>query len=471
MQVVGRNKEVELLQGCLKSNQAELVVVHGRRRIGKTYLIGNLYEKNIAFELTGMYNVSLSVQLENFYFTLNSKRKQKNRPKSWVEAFHQLSVYLNGLKSKKKKVIFIDEFPWLDSRKSNFLPAFENFWNSYAAKRSDLIVVVCGSAASYMVKKILHSKGGLYNRLTQKIHLKAFNLHETELLLKRNKVNYTRYDILLLYMILGGVPKYLELLTKGESVAQAIDRLCFSEQGILRTEFSEIFSSLYTQSYNHIAVVRALAKVRKGLTRNEIIAKSKVKSGGTISKTLMELEQSGFIERYEPLDGVKRALYRLTDEYSLFYLKYIEGQKPEAQTWLKLQVKNTFKAWAGYTFESVCIKHIAQIKNALNILGVHTTHGSWIERDDNGGSQIDLLINRDDNVINVCEMKFYRAPFTIDKKYAKELERKVGKFVESTKEKKNVWLTFITSNGLTSNGYSKQLVQSTVEIDDLFENL
>jgi len=467
--VIGREPEKKILLKALSSNQAALIVVYGRRRIGKTFLVRSVYRNHIRFEFSGIHNLGLNDQLTNFYLLLSKKLRNIEKPKSWIEAFFLLGQYFDRLTSKKKKVLFIDEFPWLDTRKSKFLPAFENFWNSYVTKRDDMVVVICGSAASYMVKNIISSKGGLHNRLTQKIRLQPFSLRETELLLKSNQVILTRYDIAQIYMALGGVPFYLEKIEKGDSVAQAIDRLCFSKHGVLRTEFDSVFVSLFDQHDNHYTIVRMLAKVRKGLTRNEILKESKVKSGGTLSKTLFELEESGFIEKYLPYQGKKDSLYRLTDEYSLFYLKFIEKSKTaDSGSWMTIYGKQTYKAWSGFTFESTCIKHIKQIKYALKISGINSYHGSWVGKGTKTGAQIDLLIDRDDNVINLCEMKFVNSKFTIDKKYALELANKSNTFQLATKTRKNIFTTFITSYGLVDNKYRKQFVQNELVLDDLF---
>jgi len=470
--LVGRKRETGILLGALDSDRSELIAVYGRRRVGKTFLIRKVYSEHIRFEFSGMHEVPLKQQLENFHLTLSAKNSNFNKPTNWIEAFHQLRQYFDRLTSNKKKVIFIDEFPWLDTRKSNFFPAFDNFWNSYASKRNDMVVVICGSAASYMIKKIIKSKGGLHNRLTHKIQLAPFNLNETEQLLKYNKVKLTRYDIIQLYMAIGGIPHYLDKILSGESVAQALDRLCFSENGFLRLEFSNVFASLFDQYENHEAIIRALAKVRKGLTRTEILTKSKLKSGGTLTHTIQELEESGFIEKYIPYKGTKDATYRLSDEYSMFYIKYIEKTKATKNgIWMKMQGQQSYKIWSGFSFETICIKHLEQIKEALKISGIHTEHGSWIEKNTENGVQIDLLIDRDDHVINLCEMKFYNTEFSIDKKYANEIVKKMNTFTERTKTKKSVFITFITTFGLVSNQYKKQYVQNELTMECLFTDL
>ncbi len=470
--LIGRKNEIKTLSKALNSNKSELIAVYGRRRVGKTFLIRNVYKNRILFEISGIYKVPLKQQLYNFHLTLSVKNTNFKKPSGWIEAFHQLSKYISSQRSEKKKVIFIDEFPWLDTRKSGFLPAFDNFWNSFASKRDDLVVVICGSAASYMIQNIIKSKGGLHNRLTEKIQLAPFNLYETEALLKQNKVKLTRYDILQIYMAMGGIPHYLERISSGESVAQAIDRLCFRKDGFLRSEFKNIFASLFNQYENHALIIRILASVRKGLTRTEIVHRGKIRSGGTLSKTLIELEESGFIEKYIPYRGNKDALYRLSDEYSMFYIKYIENTKAsDNDIWMKMHQQASYKIWSGFSFETICMKHLAQIKEGLKISGINAIQGSWIEKNTPNSTQIDLLIDRDDNVINLCEMKFYNTEYAIDKKYANEIAKKVNAFSISTKTKKSVFVTFITTYGLIQNQYSNQFVQNELTMDHLFIDL
>jgi len=479
--VIGRKAEKAILQSALTSARPELLVVYGRRRVGKTFLIRTVYKKDMRFEFTGMHKASMQDQLKNFHLTLNDLRKGYTQASDWLEAFHQLRDHITKIRSKKKKVIFLDEFPWLDSRRSRFLSAFDAFWNSFASKRTDIVVVICGSAASYMINKIIKNKGGLHNRITQRIQLAPFDLAETEQLLRHHGNRLSRYDVLRLYMAMGGIPHYLDKVLPSESVAQAIDRLCFRKNGFLRLEFSNVFASLFDRSENHESVVRALSSIRRGLTRSELIKKSKLPSGGTLSKTLVELEESGFIQRYTPYRGVKDSFYRLSDEYSMFYLKFIEKTKPSRGAyWLKLQNSPSYRSWSGFTFETVCMKHVEQIKKALGISGIHSDEASWAERTDmvasqvkkpTEGAQIDLLIDRDDHVINLCEMKFSNSTFTITKKYGSELAKKVSVFRESTATKKSLFVTMITTYGTSDNEHSRQYVQKSLTMDCLFEEL
>ncbi len=471
--IIGREPEIAAINAIMRSTGSHLIAVTGRRRIGKTYLIRSYFREQIDVELIGVLNANMETQLQQFDYALRkkeSKRSKRTAPANWMEAFQQLIVYLEARKPKRKQVIFIDEFPWLDTHKSGFLGAFDWFWNNWASQRN-IAVIICGSAASWMIRKVINHRGGLHNRVTDRIHLEPFTLKETEAFLKYNKVSLDRYQIATLYMALGGVPHYLKEIRRGESAMQAIQRICFDKKGLLANEFGNLYTSLFKKADNHLSIVKALAKKRKGLTRAEIITGSGLKDGGTLSQTLEELEWSGFIESYLPFGKVKKEkLFRLTDEYSLFYLVFMHQKKNV--NWMQLSAGSTWKSWSGYTFESLCMKHLPQIKHALGIGAVYTEYSSFIHKGtkDAAGSQIDLLIDRRDHVINICEMKFSETSFILTKAYANELRQKMAVFQSETKTRKSLFLTFITTFGVSQNAHSIGLVQQQVVLDDLFRS-
>jgi hypothetical protein len=472
--MTGREKEVATLQALLTTGEAELVSVIGRRRVGKTFLVESVYAGRIAFEVTGIQNASNQEQLENFSIALNLYSKSPlpvQSPKSWLEAFRQLILFLENTAGTEKRVVFFDEMPWLAAPRSGFLNAFGFFWNSWAVK-NNVVVVICGSAASWMIQKVVHNKGGLYNRITKRIHLQPFSLYETELYLQKKGLNLNRYQIVELYMAMGGIAHYLKEIQKGESVAQNIDRICFSPGGPLYDEFGQLYPSLFDHSENHIAVVRALSAKWSGLSRGDIIKSTGISNGGGLTKTLEELQHSGFIAEYLPFGRVKReTLYRLTDEYSLFYLKFIETLRKEGTgVWNAFQQKPIYRAWSGYAFESICLKHLPEIKKALGISGVFSNSSAFYHKGADGmdGCQIDLLIDRDDRVINLCEIKWATSEFILTKSYAAELRKKVALFKHYSKTKKQVFLTFISTYGVLPNEHSLGVVDKELRLDDLF---
>ncbi|MBO9573503.1 MAG: AAA family ATPase, partial [Chitinophagaceae bacterium] len=393
--IVGRTQEIATLKKVFESGQPELITVYGRRRIGKTFLIRNVFEKDLVFEFSGVHNATLKQQLKEFSLRLSKVTGLKTQPPSgWPEAFDMLSNYLAPLIKKKRRVIFLDEFPWIHTPRSGFMQAFESFWNMWASKQKNLVVIICGSAAAWMIQKVINNRGGLHNRVTRRLRLLPFTISETENFLKAKKINIDRYQILQLYMVMGGVPHYLKETEPGESVMEAIDKTCFTNDGILKNEFKNLFHSLFNNADDHIAIVRALAKKGSGLNRNEIIEVCKFNSGGGITQLLEELTESGFITSYIPFGkSVKENLYRLTDEYSLFYLKFIENSKFHGHgSWLKFSAGASWKSWSGFAFEGICMKHVLEIKRALKIEGVHTETSIWRHKGENDeqGVQIDM---------------------------------------------------------------------------------
>ena len=466
--LIGREKEVEILQDLLKSDKSELIAIFGRRRVGKTFLIRETYKNETIFDVTGIYQGSYNQQLTNFHNQINNRSKdfkKKETPKDWLEAFTLLGEFIDTINSSEKKVIFIDEFPWMYTHRSNFVSLFAHFWNNYCTKRDDLVVVLCGSAASFMLNKVVNDKGGLHNRVSQAIRLMPFNLYEAELYLKSRKVNLGRYNYLQLYMAMGGIPHYLEKIKPGDSVAIAIDRLFFADGASLKNEFDKVFASLFEGSENHEKIVEALASTKTGLTRDQVIKKSGVSSGGTFTKTLTELMEAGFISDYKPLQNLKKeTLYRLSDEYSYFYLKYINNNTDG--DWVSVFNSRSYSSWSGFVFETICMKHTAQIKKGLGIHGVSARSYSW--RNEN--AQIDLLIDRNDNCINLCEMKFTNSEYTISKRYNEELQNKKKEFINELDKRKNVFITMVTTYGVKTNKNS-WIVDNEVKIDSLFEKI
>ena len=469
--IIGREEEKIMLERLLQSPRPELLAIYGRRRVGKTFLIKSYYKNNIVFSCSGQYLGKTKEQLINFAQQLNtylSGPKITAAPTTWQQAFRQLEEYLDNIKDKKKKVIFFDELPWLDSHKSGFLSSFSYFWNMYAERRDDLLVVICGSATSWIIEKVLNNRGGLHNRVTQRIRLVPFTLGETERYLQQKNINLDRYQLLQLYMVFGGIPHYLNAIERGKSAVQNIDKSCFSKDGVLANEFNNLYAALFNSPEKHVQIIKALAQKNKGLTRGELLKTSKLLTGGGITILLNELIESGFIEKIYPFEKQeKNALFRLSDGFSLFYLKFMQNHKNGGKIgWLD---SRAYQSWCGYAFENICVAHTEQIRKALQIAGVLSTESSWYKPGTatEDGAQIDLLIDRADNCINICEMKFSTTPFTIDKKYAESLRERMGIFRRQTGTRKTLMLTFITTYGLVNNEY-KYLAESTITMDALF---
>jgi len=472
-EIVGRKEEIALLNRLKQEQKPAFVAIYGRRRVGKTFLVKQVFDNDFSFYLTGTANVNMRQQLSNFHAALVRQIHSAEgfSPASdWFVAFQQLITALESL-PKGKKVVFLDELPWLDTAKSAFIPALEYFWNSWASTQNDLILIVCGSAASWMIKNLINHRGGLHNRVTQRIQLDPFTLSECEFFFKLRGNAFDRYQIIQLYMVTGGIPFYLEQVDKGFTAAQNIDRLCFTKNGMLRTEFGNLYASLFKTADKHIAIIEALAEKNKGLRREELLQKTHFSNGGSLSRLLLELEESGFIRRYKTFGKTSRdSLYQVSDFYSLFYLKFIRNSDiADQNSWLDRLDNPEVRSWSGYAFEQVCLAHLAQIKKALGISGVQISASAWQGSDGISQTQIDLVIDRRDHAINLCEMKFSLNSFLIDKAYSQELRRKIGIFKASTATKKAIFLTMITTFGLVQNEHAGSLVQKSLTMDVLFD--
>ncbi len=469
MEIIGRDIEKNEFDNILRSDKSEFVAVYGRRRVGKTFLIREYLFKETIFHIAGIANVTTEIQLTNFATALEKVITNKNksiRPADWFEAFQQLIKYAEKNKLKRK-VIFIDELPWMDTPKSNFIPALEHFWNSWAAARKDIVLVVCGSAAAWMINKLINNRGGLHNRVTSHMQLNPFTLKECEAFFHYKNIIFNRYQIVQIYMCLGGIPYYLDLIKKGKSTAQVINDLCFAANGKLKNEFENLYGSLFKKQENYIKIIETLAAKNIGLSREDVIKFSKLPNGGGTTRMLEELEQSGFIRRYAGYGkSLRNSFYQLSDFFSMFYIKFMKkASASDTRLWLNSNDSPAYRTWAGYAFEKVCIYHIREIKKAIGIAAVQTQMYAW----QGNGAQIDLVIERRDDIINIFEIKFSINEFLIDKKYDAVLRNKVGSFKQVTNTKKAVHLVMITIYGIKQNEYAHTVLQNSITINQLFK--
>jgi len=470
MNIIGRDREKAALKQYNDSGAPEFLAVYGRRRIGKTFLIREYFHGELDFYATGLASKKKEEQLQAWNMAIkDSFGGSDEAAKNWLDAFALLQNKLEKLNKSKRKVVFIDEAPWMDTPKSGFLTALEHFWNGWASGRPDIFLIICGSSTSWVVNNLLKNKGGLYNRVTRRMRLLPFTLKETEAYLKEKEFNLGRYRICEAYMIFGGVPYYLSLLGKGLSLPQNVDALCFDDDGSLRGEFQEVYSTLFRNSGNYIRVVNALSTKTKGLTRDEIIHASGLTSGGGLTQILEELELCGFIRAYPGyLMDDNLCLYQLTDPFSLFHLRFINGNRSKnPRFWTSNLESPSLSAWKGYAYEQVCLSHSEQIKEALGIAAISTEMSSWRSKQSSPGAQIDLLFDRKDGIINLCEMKYSKAEYSITSKEETGLRNRIAVFEAETRTKKAVHLTLVTTYGIIWNKYSG-IVHSEVTLEDLF---
>lgn len=474
--IIGRKQEVKALETYYASGRSEFVALYGRRRVGKTFLLRELFGNRCCFFHTGLSPVELDAvslqeqQLKVFFRTLvESGVREIRPPANWFDAFLMLRQLIESRPSRKRQVVIIDEMPWMDTPRSGFITALEHFWNGWGAGRANLMLIVCGSAASWITGRLINNHGGLYNRLTHVLKLLPFTLSECEAYYEANHISMDRYDQLQSYMIFGGVPYYLSLLDKDRSLAQNVDQLFFSPNGQLRDELDRLYRSLFKNSDDCLTLIRLLFRRKSGFTRKEIGEQTSLPYGGGLSNTLSSLEECGFIKSEVPYKETSRQKrYRLSDFFSLFYLTFVDGvQTTNPHFWSDHLASPNIRSWCGFAFERVCFDHADCIRHALGISGVHCEVHSWTSRESDDSCQIDMVIDRDDRVVNVCEMKYSVNDFLIDKECDADLRHKMDVFTRQTKCRKALHLTIVTTYGLKQNKYSGR-VHSVIKANDLF---
>lgn len=472
MRIIGRKKEQEVLQNCLLSKKAEFLAVYGRRRVGKTFLIKEYFKENFTFYTTGVPELTMKEALKVFHQSLISYGyHEAKQPSDWFDAFEQLKHYLSSDKVpvepiSGKKVVFLDELPWMDTPKSSFKSALDLFWNGWASSKSELFLIVCGSAATWIIDNLLCDTGGFYNRITKQIHVKPFTISECNEYYLANNIVLSHKEIMQSYMIFGGIPYYLDCLDRRLSLAQNVDELVFKETGQLHYEYERLFHSLFRKAKKHLAIIETLASHKGGMLRTQLANVPNIGDGEPLTNALLELEQSGFIRKFQSISSKKQGhIYQLIDPFTLFYLTFL--YQKNMSSWISYIDTPGFYTWCGLAFERLCILHVDQIKNILGISGVESSVYAWKSKKNKQGAQIDLLIDRKDDVINVCEIKYASTEYEIDAAYEKELYNKLEVFREETKTKKALRLTFITSSGLKQNAHSG-IVVNDISFEEVF---
>lgn len=472
-EIIGRKDEIRRLTDYYNSGKSEFIAIYGRRRIGKTFLVRHLFRDKFCFDMSGSIGAGSEAQLSNFAHALHDYGHDTNdMPKTWTESFFALRSLLKEQTGKGKRiVVFIDELPCLDTPKSGFLQAFEHFWNSWASDQKEIMLIVCGSATSWMISHLIDNHGGLHNRITHEIHLSPFTLAETEEMLVANGFTWNRLSILQVYSIMGGIPYYLGLLEKDKGVEANIDRLFFAAQGDLKREYNRLYTSLFKNSEAYMKVIETLASCKQGLTRKQIAERLKTTSGGTLTKIIGELVNCDFVRGYNTRERVikqKDQIYQLTDLYTLFYMQFCHKAITDEHYWTNMMGKPVQNTWYGLSFERVCMLHIPQIKKTLGIDRIHTEYYSWRSRESMPAAQIDLIIDRADNLTNVCEIKYSQLPYSISKDEESRIRNRIADFVAETNIRSGILPTMITTFGIRSNAHSS-IAQICLTMDDLFQ--
>ena len=467
--IIGRERESKRLLTLYQSTKSEFITVYGRRRVGKTYLIKQYFEGEFTFETSGIIDGAKEMQFFAFFNSLKKYGFEGNPPKNWLEAFDDLSQVIEK-SDKKRKVIFLDEIPCFDIPKTDFVKALGYFWNSFAAFRRDILLIVCGSATSWIVGNIIDNHGGLHNRTTGNIYLQQFSLAETEKFLKSKYIQWPRRTIAEAYMVFGGIPYYLNLFDKQKTLAANIDDLYFNEAGELHREYRQLYNSLFRNPEPYMKIIETLAKSKSGLTRAEISEATKLPQNGKLTQILEDLEHSNLIRCFygKSRGKVKKrdAYYQLIDLFTLFHLTF--SLKAQSKTfWQDRQRTPLINTWNGLAFERICLWHIDNIRKALGLSRIAVEYYSWRSRQSEPNAQIDMLIERADKIINVCEMKFADSPYTISKDDDMAMRNRIESFRTESGTRCGLIPVWITTFGLKKNMYSAD-VQYQVVLDDLF---
>lgn len=474
--LIGRNQEQEELRMAMQSSRSEFIVLYGRRRVGKTFLVRKFFDDRYTFRYVGAHKQTKATQLKNFREALVAYSGGDIIPEinDWHEAFYLLQQYLAGCKDKRK-VIFFDEMPWADSHGSNFVAELEYFWANYVQTRDDIVFIACGSATNWMKEKIEDNKGGLHNRITRRIYLRPFYLSECKEYFEYRGFDWDEYEILQCYMIFGGVPYYLSLLNPYKTLIENVDYLIFKRGGNLCDEFNELYNALFSNAERYINVVKLLSSKKSGMTRSEIEASTGY-SGGNLSKMLDNLERCDFISSYSQFGmKTKQTMFRLSDFYSLFYFRYVENNNTKDELyWQHHFMDRSVEAWRGLTFEEVCMWHLPHIKQALGISGMATEASSWRyvpgNNEERAGCQIDIVIKRVDNLIHLIECKFSDTQYTITKDYSAKLKERMMIFKEVTGVRQSIATTFISPFGIKNNANSS-FIHSQLTTKNLFRSI
>ena len=479
--MIGREKEINELENLYHKNSSTLLALYGRRRIGKTYLINHVFNNRLSFKHTGLSPLEKenltddefnAKQLEHFYNSLlDVNFKCDVIPKNWMQAMQYLKQYIKSLDQNKKQVIFIDELPWLDYPKSDFFLAFEGFWNNFGSCTDNLLCIICGSATSWMLNKIINNHGGLYGRVNYEMKLSPFTLLETEEYFLENEIVLPREEITKAYMAVGGIPYYLGYFEKGESLAQNINRLFFEKNAKLQNEFNRLFASVFNNYEQVKKIVILLSKSNNGYNRKQICERLNISDGGSLSEMLNSLIACDFLTKYYSAFASKRDVYyKLVDPFCIFYLKFVQNKVNLEPDLFKIAYSSPAVInFYGHAFENVCFNHTLQIKKALGIEGVVTEFLPFKSNyEDDINTQIDMIIIRNDRVINICEIKFKSINFIVDSEYYVKVCRR-QELIETKIPKKYIIVnTLICSSKLAKNSYSG-VFNKVITLDDLFK--
>ena len=474
MKIIGRKAEQEVLLQCERSGKSELICVYGRRRVGKTYLIEQTFAECFSFRASGIEGGNTRTQLRAFHQRLRAGGdRSKTIPADWFEAFSRLEKLLysgNIIQSPHgKKTIFLDEFPWFATARSDFLAAFGEFWNRCGTVKGDLMFIICGSATSWIIGNLIENTGSLYNRVTCQLFLRPFTLRETEMYFQDREFDWTRNQITECQMLFGGLPYFFDLLNANESLAWNIDHLCFQPNALLKHESKRLLEATLRKSKVYDSILNLLSDHPYGIEKS-VCMESLGIPYGTFFRAVDELVKCGYVWEYrEPHRKNRPLCIRLTDPFLLFHYHFLSGAGNDSITSYQSFTgdEGRYRNWRGHAFENLCMYHIPAIKQALGITGVETEEYPWSSEMNNGGVQIDLVIERKDQITNLCEIKYTDQPYQITADYEKNLLRKIQVYREETGTRQALKLVLISAEGLAGTAHQERIAH-VITLNELF---
>lgn len=479
--IIGRKRELETIDRLYRSDKSEFLAIYGRRRVGKSYLVDEAFRDELAFSVVGTFKkcedgeetIYKKTQLRHFYRSLLDYGLDDSyqEPENWLDAFDLLKKLLIS-NDRRRKVIFIDELPWLAGPKSSeLIEELGYFWNSWAAKQRDVFLIVCGSATSWMLDNVIRDYGGLHGRLTEKIYLAPFSLAETGAYYRSKGFHMSDYEIALSYMAIGGIPYYMDRMRADRTLNQNINEFYFRNVTIDQ-EFRDIYTGLFQSAERYIDIVSSLAGKFYGMTRNELLENTKLKGGGTFTRMMDNLQECGIVRSFSRYGKQrKETIYQLCDFFTLFYLNFV-GHKKQRTDWTSFQRSHEYESWSGRTFELLCSRHIDRIRDALRIKSVGQDYCWSGQTPDGRNVQVDMVIpSPDERTDYLCEMKFSESRYFVTADYEKNLLDKLDAFRNSKNHKPShsLLLVMVTTMGLGNSAHN-HIVNAELTLADLFRD-
>lgn len=466
---VGRELELKKLRAIGEADEPSIVVVYGRRRVGKTELLEQAFRHRNILKFEGIEGLSEKDQYANAMRQLakyvGEDLLTKVQITSWSEFFDLVARYTK----EGTWTIYLEELQWLANYESKLLSELKYAWDNQFRRNPKLLLILCGSAPSFMLEKVVHSKA-LYNRSQHEIHLQELSISETKLFLK----NRSDREIFNAYLSVGGIPEYLKWVDKESSVFQGLCTHAFTSGSFFSREFEKIFTSSLANNKHYREIIETLSRC-KFLSREELAEKLKLTSGGTLSILLTDLEKCGFISKYCPynLSNSSNVIrYAIADNYLHFYFNFIRpiqskienGDYNEVpQSAIKM---DSYAKWLGFAFERWCRKYSRVIAKILGFSGVQYRSGAYFSRATNKkdpGYQIDLVFDRADKVYTICEMKYLQSPAGI--KVIGDMERKLSFF--PNKGKNTIHKVLICNEGADTAVLNRVYFDHVITYKDL----